>query len=83
MYLQMEPTPPTVYVHLAVLRHFLRVPTKVHVRHGKLAPPAITFLRTAQALRTVFAAAVRLENILRMLTKVHAPRGQLALQAKR
>ena len=63
--------------------NFLAHGININANRGPIAPPASTSLPTAQAARTVFAAAVWLENILRMLTKVHAPLGQLAVQARR
>ena len=77
-YLQMEPIPPTVYVHLALPRLFLRVLTKIHARIGQIAPPASTSLRTAQAARTVFAAAALSGSIPLPPTLFHAPRGPIA-----
>ena len=55
-----------------------KVMKKIHAHYGQIAALASTYLPTAQAAQTVFAAAVRLENIQRMLTKVHATRGQIA-----
>ena len=56
----------------------LVVMKKIHAHYGQIAAPDSTYLPTAQAAQTVFAAAVRLENIQRMLTKVRATRGPIA-----
>ena len=74
----MEPTRPTGYARLAVPEHILRLPTKIHVHYGQIAPVASTSLQTAQTLRTVYAHLAALEHI--PLTQMHsfAPLGQLA-----
>ena len=82
-YLQMEPIPPTVYVHLAVPRHFLRVLTKIHAQIGRIAPPAIASLPTEPITPTVFAAAALQGRIPPPPTLSLAPRGQRALQGRR
>ena len=78
MFLKMPPISPTGYARLAVPGHILRVPTKIHVHRGQIAPPDSTSLQTERVPRIVFAVVVRLENILRMLTKVRAPLGPIA-----
>ena len=74
----MEPISLTEYARLAIPEHILRVPTKIHVLHGQIAPPASTYLPTAQAARTVFAAAAQPGRIPPLSTLSLAPLGQLA-----
>ena len=74
----MEPISPTGYAHLAALENILRMLTKVCAPLGRIAPAAITSLRTAQAALTVCAAVVWLENIPPPPTLSLAPRGPIA-----